>query len=249
MIRAKHLLFLFSVSLATGMAGTGRAEDQVKCQVPHELIEDSPKLPLMAQRFAAKQPVTIVAIGGASTAGVAAGDGALWGYPHALEEALRKRHPGADIHVLNVAVPRQTTEDMIARFAKDVVPANPALVIWETGTVDAVRGADVDGFAAAVQDGIAALRQHNFDIMLVDMQYNPSTESVIDFEPYLDGLRHSADLADVYLFRRFDVMKYWSDNGVFDFVDVPKGARTALARDVYRCLGDAMAEAIDYGAR
>jgi hypothetical protein len=247
MTPAKHLLF--AVALVTGMAGAARADGETKCQVPHSLVEDGAKLPLVAQRFAAKKPVTIVAIGGASTAGTAAGDGTLFGYPHALEEALRKRHPGAEIRVLNVAVPRQTTEDMIARFAKDVVPANPALVIWETGTVDAVRGTDVDSFAAAVQDGIAALRQHNFDIMLVDMQYNPSTESVIDFEPYLDALRHSADLADVYLFRRFDVMKYWSDNGVFDFVDVPKGSRTALARDVYRCLGDAMAEAVDYGAR
>ena len=247
MIRAKHIFW--ALALAASAIGVARADDLAKCQVPHELIEDDAKLPLVAQRFAAKEPVTIVAIGGASTAGTAAGDGALWGYPHALEEALRKRHPGSTIRVLNVAVPRQTTEDMIARFAKDVVPANPALVIWETGTVDAVRGADVDGFAAAVQDGIAALRQHNFDIMLVDMQYNPSTESVIDFEPYLDALHHSADLADAYLFPRFEVMKYWSDNSVFDFVNVPKGARVALAREVYRCLGEAMAEAVDYGAR
>ena len=43
-------------------------------------------------------------------------------------------------------------------------------------------------------------------------------------------------------------MKYWSENGVFNFVDVPKDARVRLARDVYRCLGEAMAEAIDYAA-
>jgi lysophospholipase L1-like esterase len=251
MSRVTHILF--GVTLAWGLAGgaVSAAEQAAgpNCALPPGIIADDPKLPLMAERLRAKKPITIVAIGGASTAGLAAGDGSQWGYPHQLEDALRRRHPGVAISVLNKGVPRQTTEDMIERFDKDVVPADPALVIWETGTVDAVRGTDVDAFAAAVQDGIAALRQHNFDIMLVDMQYNPSTETVIDFEPYLDELHHSAELADVYLFPRFDVMKYWSDNGVFDFVDVPKGSREALAREVYRCLGEAMAEAVDYGAR
>ncbi len=73
--------------------------------------------------------------------------------------------------MINKAVPRQTTADMVARFAKDVLPAAPTLVIWETGTVDAVRGNDVDPFADELGRGIAALRDHNLDIMLVSMQY------------------------------------------------------------------------------
>jgi lysophospholipase L1-like esterase len=245
-----HLLF--ALALACGVAaGMARGADPSasNCALPPEIIEDQPKLALTGQRLRAKEPLTIVAIGGASTAGTAAGDGSEYGYPRELEQALRRRHPGVAITVINKGVPRQTTADMIQRFAKDVVPAQPTLVIWETGTVDAVRGNDVEAFAAAVQDGIAALRQHNFDIMLVDMQYNPSTASVIDFGPYLEALHHSADFSDVYVFRRFDAMKYWSENGVFNFVDVPQDARVRLARDVYRCLGDAMADAIDYGAQ
>ncbi|HUK58877.1 MAG TPA: GDSL-type esterase/lipase family protein [Stellaceae bacterium] len=251
MIRAAH--FSFGLALAVALAGGAtRAEEQAagpRCALPAEIIAgDGSKLTLTGQRLKAKAPLTIVAIGGASTAGTAAGDGNEFGYPHELELALGRRHPGVAIHVVNMGVPRQTTEDMIARFDKDVVPANPTLVIWETGTVDAVRETDVDAFAAAVQDGIAALRQHNYDIMLVDMQYNPSTGSVIDFGPYLEALQHSADLADVSLFRRYEAMRYWSENGVFNFVDVPKDARVALARDVYRCLGETMAEAIDDAA-
>lgn len=251
MTRAPHSLF--GLALACALAGAAaRATDEPagpRCAVPQELVNDDIKLTLTGQRLKAKEPLTIVAIGGASTAGTAAGDGAEWGYPHQLEEALRRRHPGVAITVVNKGVPRQTTEDMIARFDKDVVPLNPTLVIWETGTVDAVRATDVDAFAAAVQDGIAALRQHNFDIVLVDMQYNPSTGSVIDFGPYLEALQHSADLSDVYLFKRYAAMKYWSGNGVFNFVDIPKDVRVGLARDVYRCLGEAMAEAIDDAAQ
>ena len=59
--------------------------------------------------------------------------------------------------------------------------------------------------------------------MLIDMQYNSGTASVINFEPYLDALHRAADLHDVYLFRRFDIMRYWSDEGMFDIVDVSEG--------------------------
>jgi lysophospholipase L1-like esterase len=246
-MRATRLSSL-AIAIILAVARVAAAEAP-SCAVPVELIAAEAKLPATAAKLAAKQPITIVAMGGASTAGVAAGNGETYGYPHRLEEALRQRHPGAAITVINKAVPRQTTADMAARFDQDVVPLRPTLVLWETGTVDAVRGNDVDDFTAALQNGIAALRGHNFDIILIDMQYNPSAGSVIDFAPYLEAMRNEADLENVYLFRRYDIMRYWSENGVFDFVNVPQGRRQALAREVYRCLGDALAEAIDHAAK
>ncbi|HXQ49680.1 MAG TPA: GDSL-type esterase/lipase family protein [Stellaceae bacterium] len=239
---------LLAACLASGGARWAGAVTAPSCQVPRDILEDDPKLKLTGAALRDKKPLTIVAIGGASTGGTAAGNGAVSGYPHRLEEALRRRHPGALVTVVNRGVPRQTTEEMIARFATDVIPFAPTLVIWETGTVDAVRGNDVDAFADALAKGIAALRQQNFDVLLVNMQYNPSTGSVINFEPYLEAMRHAADLEDVYLFRRYEIMKYWSENGTFDFVDVPKEQRVTLAEQVYQCLGDTLAEAIDYAA-
>jgi hypothetical protein len=219
------------------------------CHVPDELIHDDPKLPATAARLRAKEAFTIVVIGGASTAGTAAGSGGNHAYPKRLEEALRRRHPGIAITVLNKGIARQTTADMVNRFASDVVPSQPTLVIWETGTIDAVRGNDVDQFADALLQGIAALRQHNYDVMLINMQYNPSTGSVIDFAPYLEALKHAADFEDVFLFQRFEIMKYWSDAGVFDLVNVPRERRVPLAEEVYRCIGENLADAIDYGAQ
>jgi lysophospholipase L1-like esterase len=239
---------LIAACLAAGGARLGRgAAPEPACQVPSDIVYDAPRLALTAAALRDKKPWRIVAIGGASTLGTAAGN-AILGYPHRLEDALRLRHPGVAVTVINRGVPRQTTADMIARFATDVIPADPTLVVWETGTVDAVRGNDVDQFADALAKGIAALRQHNFDVLLVNMQYNPSTGSVINFEPYLEAMRQAADLDDVYLFRRYEIMKYWSENGTFDFVDVPKGQRVALADRVYQCLGDTLADAIDHAA-
>lgn len=233
------------------LGGGQRAEGKpaADCPLPHELVEDDPVLPTLARRLHQHQPLTIVAIGGASTAGIAAGGDPANAYPHRLELALRRRHPGTPITVLNKGIGGQTTGAMVDRFTTDVYPYHPTLVIWETGIIEAARDADLEEFAAALEAGIAALQAHQTEVMLVDMQYNPGMASIINFEPYLDALRRTADLQDVYVFRRFDIMKYWSDAGVFDFVDVPKGHRAALATAVYRCLGESLADAIDFATR
>lgn len=218
------------------------------CEVPPELIQDDPRLPETARRLKEKAKLTIVAIGGGSTAGAAAGGGDR-AYPHQLEESLRRRYPGIDVTVLNRGVARQTTEQMVERFPSDVFPAMPTLVIWETGTAEAVRGADVDAFAQTLQSGIALLRARHIEVMLVEMQYSPDTASVINYEHYLDALRQVGDLDDVYVFRRYDIMKYWNDNDIFRFTDVAKSERAALATEVYACLGERLADAVAHAAR
>lgn len=243
------LLLLAGLAAAAPLrleAPAALADEAPKCAAPSELVYDDPRLEALGNRFADHVPVTIVAVGGASTAGKAAGNDPDKAWPHRLQEALRRRHPEVPITVLNKGVAGQTTQEMVERFATDVFPNQPALVIWETGTVDAVRGVDVEEFAGELHTGIAAVRQHQSEIMLVDMQYNPSPVSFIDYQPYLDTLRQVSDLESVYVLRRFDIMKYWSENGVFDFVDVPPAQRTSLAAQVYGCLAERMADAIDH---
>lgn len=219
------------------------AHDQ--CAAPAALIQDDPQLPKLGKQLQQHEPLVIVVIGGASTAGTSAESS----YPYFLEATLRQRHPGQTITVINRGVAGQTTEQMAARFPKDVYPAKPNLVVWETGTVDTVRGEDVDAMAQAVSDGIEAIQSHGAEAMLMDMQYNPSTVSVINFEPYLDALHQTADQQNVYMFKRYDLMKYWIDAGEFDFLNLPREKRQSLAREFYACLGERLADAIEYAAR
>lgn len=238
--------FLLVASLLSDMRQPVRgAVAGPDCRVPADLISSDRRLPALAQRLHDKRPVTIVAIGGASTAGTAAGGNGQNAYPHYLELALQQRHKDVPITVLNKGVARQTASEMIERFPRDVYANNPALVLWEVGTVDAVRETDLDDFATSLVDGVEALKQHGFEVILIDMQYNPSTVSVIDFEPYFDALHRAADLEYIYLFKRFDIMRYWSEAGIFDFVNVAKENRVALAEQVYQCLGEGLADAID----
>ncbi|MGO8915769.1 MAG: GDSL-type esterase/lipase family protein [Stellaceae bacterium] len=222
---------------------------RLDCGVPEELLEDDPALAGVAQALHDKRPITIVAIGGAATAGTAAANPEQDSYPRRLQEALRRRHPGVPVTVLNKGVSRETTQEMVDRFERDVYALAPTLVIWETGTFDAARNIDVDVFATALETGLDALRDHKFDIMLMNMQYSRSTASVINFEPYLEAMQHRADIDEVYLFRRFEMMRYWSENGVFEFADVPRERRAELAAQVYDCLAERVADAIEHAAR
>ena len=136
---------------------------------PSGLFHDDPQLPKIAEQLRKHQPVVIVVIGGASTAGTSPDSS----YPYFLEAALRQRHPGEDITVINKGIPGQTTDQMAAEFPNDVYSAKLNLVIWETGTVNAVRGEDVDAMAQAVTNGLGDIQNRGAEAMLVDMQYNP----------------------------------------------------------------------------
>jgi acyl-CoA thioesterase-1 len=213
------------------------------CDVPPELIRIEVTLPHLSERLRAKNPVKIVAIGGASTAGAAAGSPDL-AYPHRLQELLDRWYPDVPITVVNRGVPRQTAQQMLERFQSDVFAEDPILVIWETGTTDAVRGVEIDDFAAALQGGIDQLRTRSIDIILIDMQFSRSTTTVIDFERYLSTLHRVGEVNELYVFPRFEMMRYWSEQNMFNFDGVTKDARASLAASVYECIGRNLAEAI-----
>jgi hypothetical protein len=95
------------------------------------------------------------------------------------------------------------------------------------------------------------LHEKNIGVMLVDMQFSRATSSVINFERYLNALRRTADVNDVFVFRRYDIMKYWSENGVFHFDEMPRGGseRAEMATRVYDCIAHRLAEAIEYATQ
>src|SRR5882724_7991759 len=120
-MRHHHSDFRPALALAALLLlqGPASAEEAPRdCAVPEELVESDAKLPLLAERLIRHQPVTIVAIGGSSTAGVAAASPEE-AYPQRLQKELARRYPETPIKVVNKAVPRQTAQEMADRFAQD----------------------------------------------------------------------------------------------------------------------------------
>jgi hypothetical protein len=129
---------------------------------------------------------------------------------------------------------------MASSFAKLVEAKKPTLVIWQTGTVDAMRSVDPDDFRSAVDDGVVALQNAGADVVLINLQYSPRTETMISVPPYLDDMRMVAQQHDVPLFDRFAIMRQWNESGSFDLFSASHGLE--LAKRVHDCLGRALSK-------
>jgi lysophospholipase L1-like esterase len=169
-------------------------------------------------------------------------DGAGRAYPGRLEEVLRKRYPGVDIKVTALAKSRQTAADMAQNLEKALLDRKPDLVIWQTGTVDATRGVDPESFRTSLDDGIDHIVDAGADLILMNMQYSPRTETLISLSNYADIMRVVARDREVPLFDRREIMRYWNDNGNFDLNLATKDLTTAYK--VHDCLGRALASLV-----
>ena len=164
-----------------------------------------------------------------------------------MSSVLVGKFPSAHTKVVNLAVARQTAKAAVERFTRDVLPLKPTLVIWETGTMEAVRGTDVDEFRETVQAGINELRAARTEMVLMNMQFSRETDTMIQFGPYLIAMRELADANDVPLFRRHGIMRYWAESGSLDLRASDGEKRRQVAAKLYDCIGHAMADFVTRG--
>jgi lysophospholipase L1-like esterase len=224
----------------------GAFDQEHECSVPERFYAFEPPLTKTAKALATGREVVIAALGGASTVGRAAGrPGLAW--PPRLASALAGRFPSTRTKVVNLAVARQTAKEAVERLGRDVLPLKPTLVIWETGTMEAVRGTDVDEFRETLQAGIDELRVAGVEVVLMNMQFSRETDAMIHFEPYLIAMRQVADANDVPLFQRHGIMRYWAESGLLDLRVRDDEKRRQLAAKLYDCIGRAMADFVTRG--
>jgi acyl-CoA thioesterase-1 len=213
------------------------------CEVPQDMLTDSSPLTHAAKRMRLEKRLKIVALGSSSTLGVGA-SGPTAAYPARLEEALAKMLPDVAVQSVNKGVARQTAVQMVERLDADVLPEKPAIVIWETGTAEAVRGGDLDTFSNALLAGIDKLQAAGIDVVLMDTQYSRTTAQLINFQPYVAAVEQVAGMRDLILFPRYYVMHYWVDAQRFNFADRSSAEMRKVADTVYDCIGQLLARNI-----
>jgi hypothetical protein len=214
-----------------------RAEEApAVCDVPPSLLATESALPKVTDIVKGGHPLAILVIGSRSSTIGASEDSA---YPARLQAALKEQLPPAAVVNVSVEVQARKSADEVVKDLPALLAAKkPALVIWQTGTVDAMRSVDPDDFRAAVGDGIAAMQSAGADVVLMNLQYSPRTETMISVPPYLDNMRAVAQEHDVPLFDRFAIMRQWNDNGDFDLFNSSHGIE--LAKRVHDCIGRAL---------
>jgi lysophospholipase L1-like esterase len=216
------------------------------CTAPTDLARFERPLIHTMRRLANGQPLTIVAIGSSSTAGAGASSPDTT-YPSRLAVELRTRFPGREITVLNRGVNGEESDNMMARFAGDVLAAHPQLVLWQIGTNSVLRDHPLNPHAVQLHDGIEQLKGAGADVVLIDPQFAPAVLAKSETSGMVEQIALAAKQEDVDLFRRFAVMRDWHDVQHLSFGTFVSPDQLHMNDWSYACLakllGGAIAEA------
>jgi hypothetical protein len=211
-----------------------------ECDVPNRHTEIDFPLAQVTKAIAAKK-LSVLVVGAGSSQLPGAG-GSKNAYPARLQKALSDRLPGVDVEVATDVKPTRTAAEMVKSLRQSISDSKPALMIWQTATVDAMQAVDADQFGQALAKGIKIARSVGADVIFINPQYSPRTESMIALATYVEILRWVALQHEVPLFDRFNLMKAWADLGTFDLYSATK--KLDMAERVHNCLGRLLADLV-----
>jgi hypothetical protein len=232
----------FAAAIALLLAGIlpGQAQN---CNVNPELVEAPSPLARVNAAVTKEGRLAVLILSAApSQVGHASG---LKSYPSFLETALKEKLKETNVSVFAFAVPREPIGKMLKALPGALQEHKPDLVIWQTGTLEAIRAMDPDVFGDKLMEGVSLIRADKIDIILMNQQYSPRTDFMFDGTPYTDNMRWVAQSKDISLFNRYEIMKYWADHGVFD-LNAMKSDGTY--EKLHKCLGGLLADFVLRGA-
>ncbi len=210
-----------------------------------QLVERDFPLPQVTRAIAAKRlDILVVGAGSSSLPGP---NGIKTAYPARLQNALSENLPGVTVKVTTDVKAKRPASEMVKALVPALAAAKPALLVWQTGTVDAMQSIDVDQFRTALDQGINIARSAGADVILVNAQYSPRTDSMIALGIYAENMRWVALQQEVPVFDRFSIMKLWADLGTFDLYDPAKKLDTA--ERVHDCIGRLLADLVIESAK
>jgi hypothetical protein len=221
------------------------ADDSSPCIAAAGAVDPDFGLPHVAQAIARKQ-LSIVVLGTASSE-ISGPAGNAIAYPTRLEAALGTMLTGVTVKVSTFARPRDTAVEQENKLERILSETKPALVIWQTGTADAIRGVDPEEFRTALDDGVDTSQAAGADVLFINMQYSPRTEAMLSVGAYADAMRIVALQREVILFDRFSIMKRWNENGIFDLYGATR--KTDIAERVHDCIGRLLANVVAGGVK
>ena len=103
---------------------------------------------------------------------------------------------------------------------------------------------DLDTFAGHVSDVIAKIRSTGADLILMTLQYAPSVARVVNLHPYRMAVARAGEMAGLPVLDRYELMRFWSDNGILDLDAVEPAERLQVARKVYDCMAEHLTRGI-----
>jgi lysophospholipase L1-like esterase len=206
-------LFPWLAALATVLApAMASAQSMTACRATPELLKINSALPIARKAIAEDKHLRIVALGSSSTGyGVS---NPAYAYPMQLRIGLEKALPGIEIDVSNRVIGGQDGEEIAARMRAEMKSRTPSLVIWQTGTTAAMDHMPLDLFEQRLRGGIKLGQSLGADFVLMNLQYAPAVVALPDEDEYARVMSRVATDVGAGLFRRYDIMRSWYDDGM-----------------------------------
>jgi hypothetical protein len=233
------LAWLLPAVLALGLAGAAVAQEGATgaCGAPRELTETAEPLPLVARAIAAGR-LRMLVVGSASVLGPGTSRAeATW--PNRLKALLTARLPQLQIEMTVEGRRGLAVTDHLEILDQELAHRPPQLVIWQAGTVEAMRAGDVQELTENLGTGIERLRAAGADTVLMDQQFSRFLRANVDIEPYQDAMHLVATAQAVPLLRRYQLMHYWAEAGTIDVERAARRDRVAATDRLNDCLARA----------
>jgi len=189
------------------------ANAEMQCRASRELLDVGNPLDIGRTAVADEHELRIVALGSSSTQGYGTSD-PRFAYPAQLKMKLEAAMPGVAIHVWNKGIGGQDADEMTARMKADVKPERAQIVVWQVGTNSAIKRTPIDKFAERLRAGIDIGHSLGANFIMMNLQYVPAVVALPDEEEYARAMADVAKEKGVGLFRRFEIMKSWYNDGM-----------------------------------
>jgi hypothetical protein len=219
------------------------------CDAAAEFTTTDAPLGQLATAIATGGPVAVLAVGSATTVGSvssatglpnSAAPGAT--FPWQMVRALATALPAVKFELTVRGGRGMTAEEMLPLLDAALKERHYALVVWQTGTVEAVRGLRPDGLLDVLHAGAEHIRDQGGDLVLIDPQFSRFLRANTDLDPYDNVLQQVAAMPGVALFHRFDLMRAWANDGRMDLERTQKADREKALEELNHCLGKALAQ-------
>lgn len=225
---------IFLAGLIGVAVAAGAAPEHGQAEIcPPSAAFETPDEPLdqLAAAIKSGGPVDILALGSANT----------WtenkdGYLGEMLQALQAALPQVNFRLTVVARRGMTAEEMLAHLKQALADQHYPLVLWQTGTVEAVQSIPPDDFASVLQAGATLVAGQGGDLVLIDPQFSRFLRANSDLDPYVQAIEAAATMPGVILFRRYDLMHSWIHEGL-DLERTPPRAQKAAVARLHACLG------------
>ncbi len=165
-------------------------------------------------------------------------------FPMQMAKDLQQAVPGLTVTVTVKGGRGMLASEMLDILRTELAAHRYQLVIWQTGTVEAVRNVPTGSFSDTLGDGSAMVASAGADLVMVDPQFSRFLHANTDLDPYSQVLQQISAQPGVILFHRFELMRYWSGEGQIDLERTPKGQRLKTVELLHSCLGASLARMV-----